>query len=202
MDSICKCEGGFKQKHLSWSITVSPHISKCSGEKLLEWSSWWGWQDVVTGWLHGGLCVKRPGLPHARYSCFQPAPMDTPQSRAEHLTQDGDTAKKMHWRKSMTNSRKNNKVSEKKRRKWCFRHQSRFPWSPWKGPHWSTWIFPDRNTSSWRACTGAGLSWNIAAHGKAHWRQVKVWGGVEEGSGYGLTVTPVPHLPCTTWGRL
>lgn len=123
MDSICKCEGGFKQKHLSWSLTVSPHISKCSGKKLLEWSSWWWWQDVGTGWLHGGLCVKRPGLPHARYSCFQPALMDTPQSRAEHLSQDGDTAKKMYLRKSMRNSRKTTR-SAKKRRKWCFRHQS------------------------------------------------------------------------------
>lgn len=36
--------------------------------------------------------------------------MDTPQSMAEHLSQDGDTSKK---RKSTRNSGKNTKVSEK-----------------------------------------------------------------------------------------
>lgn len=112
-DSVCKCEGGFKQEHLSWSLTVS-HVSKCPGKKPLEWNSWWRWQDVGTGWLHGGLCVKRPGLPHARYSCLQPAPMDTPHNRAEHLSQDGDTAKKMYLRKNVRTSSKNTKVSKKR----------------------------------------------------------------------------------------
>lgn len=48
-DSVCKCEGGFKKKHLSCSLTDSPHGFECSGKKLLEQCTGCRWQGVGSG---------------------------------------------------------------------------------------------------------------------------------------------------------
>lgn len=120
--------------------------------------------------------------------------------QAEHLSQDGNTAKKMYLGKSMRNSSKNTKVSEKKRRKRCFRHQStdspavhgkdltgaheyflkelHLPGEPVLEQ-----VYPERLQPMGRIHSGE--------EGKCEEARV------EERGSYGLTATPIPHLPCT-----
>ena len=79
-----------------------------------------GVQVLAAGHRRGGLCAReeRPGLPCARHSRFQPAPMDPPQGTAEPLSQDGGVSGKVCVRKG----RKHCAAIEREVRKKCARN--------------------------------------------------------------------------------
>lgn len=77
--------------------------------------------------------------------------MDPPQDTAEHISQDGGNSEKIYLR--IGKHHRGEKGGEKQQSLKAEGEEvlqvpeQRSPCSPWKGPHWSMWIFPEGTAS-------------------------------------------------------
>jgi len=143
----------------------------------------------------GGLFEERPGLPRTGDSWFQPAPADPAQGTAEPLSQGGSTGKECCTATVREGNVKNMREIALQAPRWektegeevLQASEKRSPCSPRREHGGPDIHIADRG----RPHAGISLFWTTAAYGKdSHW------------SCYGLTATPIPHLPCTAWGSI